>query len=330
MIRINYFIFLALLICAPGALAAGSGVSIGNGGQSVACKDVNGNVISWESLDLYEGRVLSKYNYSHSGNIDPLELALSLARKLDISEGGRPTDLDSITGKLIFVAGAMNFLPSGVGLKPTEDSREFIFPKNCDLVQTINFRENRKIYVDSDVWAVLSNVDKAALYLHEAVYWHLRESGTETDSRRTRKIVSYMLSGGELAGRFVLPTRESTQVQFCQSESRGERNNWNTKLFAYRDFTTGNVVIQFLRVGGYEILTKTLLIGPPGEDLPELPIDANAEEQRTISGLVASPMDTDAVLGITWGLGKITVSGFIQEGSAINDKLECFTWSISR
>lgn len=322
----RWLFLLAIMVLNPAW--ADPGTSVGNGGQSVVCKNARGVVMRTEALDLFEGRVLSGYRYSRSPRQSAEEMAIALAKKIDLSQGGSLGGTSSLEGKVRFVISHLIFLPKGVGLKPTEDSREFVFPKDCELVQTINFRQNLKIFVDSDVWSTLSMLDKAAMYLHEAVYWHLRESGVEKDSRRTRKIVSYLFAGGELSKRILLEP-STVKVQYCHSQQFNDRQDWNTKLIAFKN-QENKLVIQFLQVGAFRLLTKTLLQGEPDAELPPFePIQKDIDALKEISGAINSPVDPDAVFKITWGKGKISLSGSLQEGNSVQDDLECMPWEIT-
>ncbi len=315
------------LLAAVGA-AADPGTSVGNGGQSVVCRDNSGKILSTETMDLFEGRVLAGYQYIFPAGSDPAVIALDMARKIDLSQGGAAGGTQSIEGKVRYVIDHMIALPPGVGLKPTEDSREFVFPKNCEIVQTINFRQNLKIYFDSDAWTNLSAVNRAALYLHEAVYWHLRESGVETDSRRTRKIVSFVMSGGALPKRVGLEPW-LMKVQYCHSIQFNESQDWSTKLMAFKDLDN-KLVIQFLQIGSFRVLTKSLLVSDPDKSIPVVePIQKDSEEIRRVSGVMSSPMDPDAEFTLSWGKGKVTLKGSLQEGSLIQDELECIPWEIT-
>ena len=87
----------------------------------------------------------------------------------------------------------MEMLPSVVGLKLTEDMGNIIIPKTCELAQLINYRNDGKIYVDSDLWNLLAPTDKAAILVHEVIYYYLRIY-SEPDSFRARKMVANLFS----------------------------------------------------------------------------------------------------------------------------------------
>jgi hypothetical protein len=308
------------------------GIIVGNGGHAVTCTDSGGRLISVEALDLYEGRLTRGYSYPTAQNINPLELAKALARKLDAAQEnfyppqGEPPTIES---KVEHVARTMSFLPPGQTLDLTPDSDErLIFPAGCQLTQTINFRTAGLIQVNSDMWNQLSPTDKAALYLHEAVYWYLRETGVEVDSRRTRLTVSYLMSGGNVASRLTLPKGGwLKRVQYCRSTDPTLRGNWSTELIAYRD-PQGHVVVQFLQMGAFRALTQSYIVGDIDGPVDELPLQKDSPVVHEIHGGAHSSLDPDAVIQVRWGNGNISVSGTLQPFNAFRDSVRCVEWPI--
>jgi hypothetical protein len=323
--------FLFLLLILPASATASpstrdSGTSIGNGGHSISCRQPDGTVTK-EAFDLFEGRALFGYRVAFPETVPAAELALQLAAKVDKSQGGAMEELDTVRGKVKFIRDHMVLLPPGVGLKPTEDSNEFIVPRNCEIIQTINFRQNRRIYVDSDAWNALTETSKAALFLHEAIYWQLREGGEEHDSRRTRRLVSYLMSGGELAPRARVPLPTGSQAQYCHSVEENSRMDWNTKLFAYKH--EGRIVLQFLQIGGYRLLGRTELSSTAHPNTPAQPLTRDASRLQRMQGWIGSPPDTEAYITLIWGQGRIDIEGYVQQGVRFADRLECHNWTLS-
>jgi hypothetical protein len=320
------FLSLIALTLATGTVSA-AGISIGNGGHSLACTDSSGRV-GFETFDLYEGRALFGYAYPQDNpNLDPFKLARSLASRMDQAlttiPGFLEEPVDNLASKVDYVRAAMKFLPPGVGLKGTGDIQEFIeIPANCKFVQTVNFRDSNLVYVNTDAWNALDRVSQAALYLHEAVYWYMRETGVETDSRRARKAVAYMMSGGSLTPRTALPSGIG-KAQFCRSRNQNpETWDWDTKLFAYRDHS-GALVLQFLQIDGHRVITKTTLSAQVSGGISEFPIDARAQKVRSVTAALISPIDVDAILKIKWGMGNISLTGTMQPHDTVNDPLVC-------
>ncbi len=298
----------------------GSGVSIGNGGQSVVCHEPDRNFTRFEAFDLFEGRALFGFQNVFNELISPVELAKQLAQKVDLSQGGNRTPLNTVAGKIDFIVKNMKFLPPGVGLKPTEDSKEFIVPKDCDIVQTINFRDSRRIYVDSDVWAKLPNTSKAALYLHEAIYWQFREQGLEQDSRRTRKAVAFLFSGGVLPPRAQFIAPPTRPIQYCRSSTKNDQGDFNTKFFAYRHKDLE--VIQFLQIGGYGLLGRTVL-SRTSQDSTESVIQKYRPEFDQIASWLNSQPDVETFVQVLWGQAQIRLSYRFQSDALLSEEIVC-------
>jgi hypothetical protein len=152
------------------------------------------------SLDLYEGFLENGYSYLNNSMPSAEELAWEVAKKINKAIGytdttGRHITINSsISSKVKIVAKNLTFEEQE--LQFTNDSKfQKLFP-TCKLVQTINFHE--KIGVNRELWQEHSKLDQASLLLHEAIYWYLRSQGKEADSRRVRRLVAYLFSGGEL------------------------------------------------------------------------------------------------------------------------------------
>lgn len=304
-----------------------SGVTVGNGGHVVLCRNKT-QVALLETFDLYEGRLVHGHKY-----IEPLQaeealpLALSLARKLDEARDLR-FESRSLRGKLSLekklqhVAKTMRFIKSGSRLAATPDSQEFIsFPKNCQLAQAINFRNERTILVNPDLWRALSPLNQAALYLHEAVYWHLRETGVEKDSRRTRRVVAALLAGAQVEAVTLLPAGSQGQLQFCRSLARSATDgDWPTKFFAYQD-SKGQVILQMLQISGHRILTRTLV---PTELVASTLVTNFAglfTERKT--AVVQTAFDDDLVFRLLTQQGRLAISGVIQPGTPFRETVSC-------
>lgn len=314
--------FTLLLFSLPAS--ANSGISIGNGGQSLLCREEDGTE-SREAFDLFEGRVLFGYKVAFPESQPAIEIAMELATLLDYSQGGAFEEIDTIRGKLKYIEKNLRFLPPGAGLRPIGDSIEFVVPKNCEIVQTINFRDNFRIYVDTDAWNALPETSKAALYLHEAVYWQLRTGGVENDSRRTRRIVSYMMSGGALPLRAKIPLTNGSNLQYCRSKTVNKRKDWDTKFFAY--LHNGKIVLQFLQLAGFRLLGRTEITTSAPFGTTHFPIQATTEFK--IEGWVESPPDSEAFISLLSGGNKIEVSGSVQQGIKFEDEIECLEWQLS-
>lgn len=168
---------------------------IGNGGNVVVCENLQGQIIKAELLDLFEGKALYNFNYVE----DPTPALVQVLKYTDkLSYAGSPVSAINLSADVQNIYANIHMLPSGVGLEPIADSEHFILPKGCRVVQTVNYRDWKKIYVDSDVWNFLSETQKAALLLHEAIYAYYREGNFEfqgeINSVRARYAVASLFS----------------------------------------------------------------------------------------------------------------------------------------
>lgn len=327
--HMKYAFLVFLFFSASTPKASAFSFTVGNGGQSVVCREPDGRLQSAETFDLFEGRALGSYSYGAYAGREPKELALELARLIDQAQGGSGDGLDSVEGKTRYVLDNFNFLPDGVGLRLTEDSREFVaVPKHCEIVQTINFRSNQKIYVDRAAWEQLDPLSQAALYLHEAVYWHLREGGLESDSRRTRRVVAFLFQGGKLVPRASI---EAPKAQYCHTRELNEKgNDWKTKLFVYWN-QRGEFVAQLLQLGGYSLLEHTALTSTSiTREAGDFPVVPGAAETQTVAGWVRSSTNDEIRLELSWGQGKTQLEATVLEGVKIREELECVDWDLSR
>jgi hypothetical protein len=187
----NFFGFLTpVLLMMQFASSAMAVDGKGNGGVSVVCRDAAGKITSAEILDLFEGRNQFGLNYPTGGtDVDTLvELAqLKMVGKADF--------LIQFRSVLSDVRAGLVFLPRGVGLTPTDDAFPTITRKGCHFEQLANYRdEDSKIYVDQEIYNKLSQVDRAALIIHEVIYKLARVNQNEVSSVRSRKLTSQVLA----------------------------------------------------------------------------------------------------------------------------------------
>lgn len=305
---------------------AGRGITVGNGGHTVFCPMTT----EYEALDLFEGFVHFRYKYPTSRDTDPFSLALALARKIDAAQGSFARDVRrrlTVAERVRWVAQKMTFTAPGEVLPPTGDTREYqVIPDGCSLIQTIDFRNRNTILVNRDVWQSLDVIDRAALYLHEAVYWYLRDTGVEKDSRRTRRLVAYIMSGGDLTPLTLLPDPPPERGQYCRSSKPNRLgDDFDTKFLAYRN-ERGEVVLQFEQAGGVQFFDRVFISDKVEGELGDEPIDKGAKIERTMSGLVNFPVDYEAVIQLSWGNGKIKLHGEIQPGNKLDDRIRCEAW----
>ncbi len=186
---------LFLLLLTSLSTSAHASGSFGAGGQSIICQRSEEHEFFVESYDTFEGSYLFGYIYKQNQNAPhALSLALNTAARFD----GLVDSPIRLTERIRRIAMAIKNSEAYPQLPLTGDIAPFYLPSGCELVQTLVFQQDGSIQVNKLAWDRLDTLGQAALYLHEAIYWHLRDTKREIDSRRTRRIVSYLLNGGEL------------------------------------------------------------------------------------------------------------------------------------
>lgn len=262
---------------------AGGG-TVGNGGVGIACHNSNGTISSLEILDFWEGRNL--YNLKIKDNDDSYDKIMETElKKLGlITFGDKHQDVyldifnDRIQKKIVM-------LPDGVHLQLTKDINTVLLPpKNCEFVQIANYTNNGILYIDSSLWNLLNEKNKAGLLSHETLYWYLRgheHFNNDQDSVRVRKTIAYLFAGNFLEKRFAdLPLKNDTLKCYTRNYSLGHTSfyvysNDKNELFIEYDVILSHHVIDrtyakidqfksvhdFLKFEAIDINPKSLIDG---------------------------------------------------------------------
>jgi hypothetical protein len=266
------------------AVPAGGGMSDG-GGNAVVCRR-DGQITSAQLLDLYEAEMIEGLK---SQRIDPTlgyrDIALAAAGRIDAGGAGEnQTSLSttSVDGKVVsrsvgifplvpshkpiqgwvdFISKNMRLLPDGVNLKPLDDSKNIIMPRDCAIEQTALYNDaNEQILVVGEIWNQMDSANKAALLVHEALYKNLRMIWSEATSERTRVAVGRIFAGQVLKSVLAAVPND---VQVCFTDEDTPQNR-----FAVYDTRQGAKVYQFLMMDGKAPLTRTaatLMVSPLGD-----------------------------------------------------------------
>ncbi|MES2803266.1 MAG: hypothetical protein V4654_12290 [Bdellovibrionota bacterium] len=279
---------------------------IGNGGNVVACKDTGGNIISIETLDLFEGRAVYGLNYKEDYT-PALEQALRYSDAIS-KYLGSPVSAVNLSQDVKDLHANLRFLPPGVGLKPINDIGTIIVPKNCEIVQTINYRDWKKIYVDSDIWNLLSETQKASLLLHEAIYAFYREgfSGVvqEETSARTRFAVASLMSGAVVQPVDELVNPKGKEYLHCRT------NAPVTEFFYYID-QKDQAVVQFRFYADHIVLTRTWM--------------SAAKDSKVITGDLISPLEDDVRMQVSFNTLKSGTISYLSTQDLSPGKFTCNT-----
>lgn len=167
------------------------GADSSGGGVAVVCRNSDDTIKSVELLDLYEGRIVYNLKIVKQGN-DFQENLDAITLKLDTVFGD--LKLKKAPSKNIGKAiKDMNLLQGDVSLAPVNDANVIVIPNNCDLEQIAHYKNNSILLINSNLWNMMDDLNKAALIAHEAVYLYQRELGDKT-SQYSRKVVAHLFS----------------------------------------------------------------------------------------------------------------------------------------
>lgn len=165
---------LAILVwLAANVSFAASGTTVGNGGNSIVCKNSAGKVTSVEMLDLYEARINGltlKFNSRLSSYKDVINE--NLDRWQDVAPrrvAQYKKWLDEFESETMFV--------SGIQIPVIPDTGSVVLPKGCEL-KPIAFQRPesellpgvKRYTVSRDLWNLMDEVQRAGLVMHELIY----------------------------------------------------------------------------------------------------------------------------------------------------------------
>lgn len=170
---------------------------IGNGGDAVVCRDSSTReIVSAETLDLYEARVIRKKSFELDPSLNEESLVDQVLSRLSTLEKVSADSLKVFTDTFMEEAAFFD----NVKLKDIKDSHDIITPEGCEIEQVViqkepdDFNPNRYT-VNNSIWQKFDNISKAAMIMHEAVYRIFIESNMRVkDSRIVRLITSQLLA----------------------------------------------------------------------------------------------------------------------------------------
>jgi len=173
------------------------GDKIGNGGGLWACM-VGGEIKKAELVDLFEARAEFNLNVPLREDLTPFQI-------FEERQAWTKTNLSWLYTKLAFYFNYVNqhhSLADGI-LRPVDDSLYRLVPRPEECAdgewsyrQFANFTPLGSIIIEKGLWEhpAIRNIDRAALLLHEAVYFWLRREHGETDSARARHVTALLMS----------------------------------------------------------------------------------------------------------------------------------------
>jgi len=228
---------------------------IGNGGAGVYCQATTNSPERLQLLDIYEGQILLGISPIES-SVPYEKQAMSHAAYLDNLIDNKDSYFEE---RITHIMSMLRFLPVGVGLGNTNDLNNIIYPKNCQIVQVLNYTDQDVIYVDSDLWAKFSETEKTAAILHEVVYEYFRAENSfivgDRDSIRTRRVIAFLLGGRNLKKvDESLPTDK--KLMHCETNAYRESGKPLTSLTLYQRADSGLTYVQFQSINGRRLLSQ--------------------------------------------------------------------------
>jgi len=180
--------FMMSTVMLVGSFSSFAGSGGGNGGGLHYCEDAT----KTRMYDIYEGQKRYRLDIVETeASLDEvLNSAISKIEKINPSLAMR------VFKQIAYVRNENNFvLDKDINLKVIPDANILMTDKGCSYKQLANWDEvTGKIFVDETLYVELSDFQKAALILHEAIYKVGRDTKGQKDSDLTRRAVAEILS----------------------------------------------------------------------------------------------------------------------------------------
>lgn len=195
---------------------AGSGGGVGNGGGAWTCRQNTGEgALIWVQLvDLSEARREFNQAVPFTGNVSlpipsPHDWLVAgspylKSAEAKIQQANPQFYAEYLRRKADLLANRI-LVPADSDFDHTSDILHHTRPDNStcpnghilqEPEQLANFTTMGNLEINPKLWGdpTLSEIDRAALFVHEVVYWIFRDFAQDTDSLRTRVIVGYLFS----------------------------------------------------------------------------------------------------------------------------------------
>jgi formylglycine-generating enzyme required for sulfatase activity len=174
---------------------------IGNGGGTWVCQNNDSlGTIRWAKLvDLYEGRTEFSRSIPEVKNLDSDQIVdqIMVRRLFPISEDLYKSindELETVKSNLVMVNADLQIVDDALyRIRPMKTE---CLGGTISYVQLANYTDYGKILIQENLFQDphLSETDKAALMIHEAVYAFLRDRYSDKTSVRARKLVGLLFS----------------------------------------------------------------------------------------------------------------------------------------
>jgi hypothetical protein len=251
--RVNLAV-LAMIFSIFSSSSALSGVDSSGGGNAVVCRNSEGQIISAEVLDLFEARVLFGRTLVPTQST-AVDHARAMVEKLQAQNINAFLSFRDVYFEPVITKAKV--LPPGLELTPINDSFPPAIPKGCKVEQLAAYQSDGGLYINGDIWPALDELNKAALYVHEAMYQFLRYHGKAKDSMRARKIVGLAFSDFRFS-----------PIELVDSAGRIPPNSLrcidkHNQIFLYI-FTEGNLArLSFVVLLGQPVIDLTTMEADP-------------------------------------------------------------------
>ncbi len=190
---VNKMIILSMLLMALSAMTHAD--EVGNGGGAFVCRDSQGKIESAELVDLFEGRREPYFLNISTTNDSSMESQMNAAvEKIKLHA---PDLSPKFKEALNYTLQRKRFIESNEELLEFRDDLQVIGKKGCPREQLANFTPLGVVLVDAEIYNAMDNTNKAALWVHEAIYKVLRGEG-DTDSRKASLMTAIVFSDLEI------------------------------------------------------------------------------------------------------------------------------------
>ena len=166
----SFIILVSLLYIHQTAFA--SGTTIGNGGNIIECKKDN-IIQKLELFDFYEAREFRGLDQDPKFNKGTIK---DLIKKVtDRLAKLSPQRAQFFLKKAENFFNEVHFMSPGTHLEPISDSEHIGLPNECHVDQVVaqrkpKFPEDKRYYINTDLWNRLDNKTKVGIILHELFY----------------------------------------------------------------------------------------------------------------------------------------------------------------
>lgn len=195
--KVSSFLFaLATPLLFTATAAQASPDRIGNGGGVWVCESSTHEVFDILFMDVFEARREYQLNLAET---DAQPTALVKEKEVWIqkfmpNQSDIVKYIDYVEPNITWIDDVINFIPDGANKISPHPS--LCKQGDWKAVQLVNFTDDFRVLVRRDLFQspYMSNLEKAAVYLHEGIYSYLREKYHDTTSVRARAIVGFLLS----------------------------------------------------------------------------------------------------------------------------------------